>query len=137
MRARLLRDKPARSPWDLKLREGGLIEIEFIVQSAQLIAREPSSANTIEALHGLSARGALPQADAQALAGICEDYAALTQLMRAAHGDGFDPEGASAPFAARMCAALNVDGLAALAEGVQARAQTVRALFTRHVGPLQ
>ena len=134
MRMRLLRDKPAKSPWDLKLREGGLIEVEFIAQTAQLIGRQPVSSNTIQALQGLSARGALPAADADVLALICEDYAALTQLMRAAHGGGFDPERASAPFAARLCAALNVPDLTALSAHLGSRAQVVRGLFARHVG---
>lgn len=137
MRARLLRDKPGKSAWDLKLREGGLIEIEFIAQSAQLMAREAISSNTIAALTGLADRGALSADDARALAEICEDYAALTQLLRAAHGEGFDPERASAPFAARLCAALNASSMADLAHGLETRARTVRALFTRHVGVLQ
>lgn len=137
MRARLLRDKPATSSWDLKLRDGGLIEIEFIAQSAQLAAGEPVSSNTIAALTGLADRGALSADDAQALAVICEDYAALTQLVRAAHGGGFDPERASDPFAARLCAALNASSMADLADGLETRAQTVRELFKRHVGDLQ
>ena len=134
MRARLLRDKPAKSPWDLKLRAGGLIEIEFIAQVGQLIAREPVAANTIEALQGLAARGGLPAVHADTLALICEDYAALTQLMRAAHGGGFDPERASAPFAARVCAAVNVSDLEQLAERLQSHADVVRGVFIEHVG---
>jgi len=36
MRARLLRDRPAKSAWDIKLASGGLIDLEFIAQFAQL-----------------------------------------------------------------------------------------------------
>jgi glutamate-ammonia-ligase adenylyltransferase len=136
MRLRLLRDKPAKSPWDLKLRDGGLMEIEFIAQTTQLIARESVSPNTIQALQGLAERGDLPAADADILALICEDYAALTQLMRAAHGGGFDPERASAPFAARLCAALNLNDLSELEQHLISRADVVRGLFQRHVGDL-
>lgn len=137
MRARLLREKPAKSPWDLKLRPGGLMEIEFIAQSAQLRARAPASPNTIAALTALAERGVLPAGDAYALARVCEDYAALTQLLRAAHGGGFDPAGASAPFAARICAALDVEDLSAGARHIEACAAQVRALFERHVGIVQ
>jgi Glutamine synthetase adenylyltransferase len=137
MRLRLLRDKPAKSNWDLKLRPGGLIEIEFIAQAAQLAAREPVSPNTREALRGLAGRGVLPAADADVLGLICEDYAALTQLMRAAHGGGFDPESASAPFAARLCAALDVQDVDRLEQHLNSRAAVVRGLFERHVGELQ
>jgi glutamate-ammonia-ligase adenylyltransferase len=137
MRLRLLRDKPAKSDWDLKLRAGGLIEIEFIAQTAQLVARDRVSSNTREALRRLSERGVLPAEDADALESICEDYAALTQLMRAAHGGGFDPERASAPFAARLCAALDAPDLAHLEQYLSERADIVRGLFQRHVGDLQ
>ena len=137
MRARLLRDKPAKSRWDLKLRAGGLIEIEFIAQTAQLMARERVASNTREALRGLAERGALPDADADVLGLICEDYAALTQLIRAAHGGGFDPGRASAPFAARLCAALDVPDMARLEQHLTSRAAVVRGLFQRHVGELQ
>ena len=137
MRARLLRDKPAKSDWDLKLRTGGLIEIEFIAQTAQLIQRAPVSPNTREALRGLAEDGALPAADADVLDLVCEDYAALTQLIRAAHGGGFDPDRASAPFAARLCAALDAADMAGLEQHLASRAGVVRGLFQRHVGDLQ
>ena len=37
MRRRLLRDLPAHGPWDVKLRPGGLMEVEFVTQVLQLI----------------------------------------------------------------------------------------------------
>lgn len=137
MRERLLRDKPARSDWDLKLRPGGLIEVEFIAQTAQLILRERVSANTGAALRGLAERGALPAVDADLLCMICEDYTALTQLLRAAHGSGFEPDGASEPFAARLCAALDLPDLAGVEGHLASKAAVVRGLFERHVGHLQ
>ena len=52
MRARLLRDLPASGPWDVKLRLGGQIEVEFIAQALQLIHadRVPGSPTAREAL---------------------------------------------------------------------------------------
>ena len=136
MRKRLLRDKPARSPWDLKLRDGGLIEIEFIAQIAQLQGGAQLSPHTDEAIKRLTAAGALPRDEAQALLRAHEDYAALTQLIRAAHGSGFDPQHASAPFSARLAAACGAPDLMAVAERVEQHAGAVRALFERHIGPL-
>ena len=37
MRARLARDLPAAGPWDVKHRPGGLMEVEFIAQTLQLV----------------------------------------------------------------------------------------------------
>ena len=41
MRARMLRDLPPDGPWDVKLRAGGQIEVEFIAQVLQLHPRAP------------------------------------------------------------------------------------------------
>jgi glutamate-ammonia-ligase adenylyltransferase len=136
MRERLLRDKPAKSAWDLKLRDGGLIEIEFIVQLAQLRLGRRLSSNTAEAIDKLKALGALDAGDAEKLSRAHEDYAALTQLVRAAHGSGFDPETASAPFATRLAEACEADTLGQVSERIEAHAQTVRALFEAHVGKI-
>ncbi len=137
MRQRLLRDKPARSDWDLKLREGGLIEIEFIVQVAQLIKGHQVSAHTGEAIDALKAMGDLGAEDADALAKAHEDYASLTQLIRAAHGSGFDPSTASAPFAARLAKACGESSLEAVELRLHAHAARVRALFESHIGPIR
>src|SRR5262249_44269282 len=37
MRTRMLRELPPEGPWDIKLRPGGQIEVEFIAQVLQLI----------------------------------------------------------------------------------------------------
>ncbi len=136
MRERLLRDKPAHSLWDLKLRDGGLIEIEFIVQVAQLIVGEQLSPNTGEAILQLRSRGLLEPDHAELLAHAHEDYASLTQLTRAAHGAGFDPESASAPFAERLAAACGETDLAGVAAQLDGHAKAVRQLFEHYVGKI-
>jgi glutamate-ammonia-ligase adenylyltransferase len=136
MRKRLLRDKPARLPWDLKLRDGGLIEIEFIAQVAQLQRGGRLSPRTDDAIKRLAEAGALSGDDAQTLLNAHEDYASLTQLIRAAHGSGFDPEHASAPFGRRLSAACGAPDLETVAARIEHHAQVVRALFERHIGPL-
>ncbi|MGJ3231288.1 MAG: bifunctional [glutamine synthetase] adenylyltransferase/[glutamine synthetase]-adenylyl-L-tyrosine phosphorylase [Oceanicaulis sp.] len=137
MRARLLRDKPAKSPWDLKLREGGLIEIEFIAQTAQLIARRRAAPGTRPALEALREAGALGADRVAALLQAHEDYAALTQLVRAAHGGGFDPDRASAPFAERLARAGDSQDLPALAARLEAHAKAVRLAFEAEIGKIQ
>ena len=68
MRARLLRDLPPTGPWDVKLRPGGGIEVEFIAQTLLLatgVARGGQS--TRAALAQLAGLGALPPARAVTL----------------------------------------------------------------------
>ncbi|PWE17041.1 glutamine-synthetase adenylyltransferase [Marinicauda salina] len=134
MRARLLKQKPAGGAWDLKLREGGMTDIEFIAQTAQLVARRRFSPETDVALVRLADAGALEAADVEALRAALEDYAAVTQLVRVAHGSGFDPDTASDPFAQRLSAAAECESLEALAAKLDDHAARVRALFVKNVG---
>ena len=135
MRARLAREKPPRSSWDLKMRDGGLIEIEFIAQTAQLIAGRRADPGTAPALAALAASGDLAPDVAAALIAAHGDYTAVTQLIRAAHGGGFDPSGASAPFAARLARSAGCVSMEALMRLMEAHACTVRDHFRTRVGP--
>ena len=64
MRRRMAEENPRPSPWDLKNRRGGLIDIEFIVQYLMLrhAAGSPGilHPNTAEALSALGSAGLLP-----------------------------------------------------------------------------
>ncbi|MDE2008027.1 MAG: hypothetical protein KGI51_15755, partial [Rhodospirillales bacterium] len=71
MRTRLGRDLPPSGPWDVKLRAGGQIEVEFIAQALQLIAAptqpELCHPSTREALRRLAGAGRLGAAEAAML----------------------------------------------------------------------
>ncbi len=63
MRERMAREHPAASPWDVKHRRGGLVDLEFIAQYLQLLhahaCPEVLSPSTREALTRLHAAGAI------------------------------------------------------------------------------
>ena len=72
MRARMARELPPAGPWDVKLRPGGQIEVEFIAQALQLAAAaaampELCHPTTREALRRLATGGMLAAADAALL----------------------------------------------------------------------
>jgi glutamate-ammonia-ligase adenylyltransferase len=71
MRERMERDLRPHGPWDMKLRAGGLIDIEFIAQALQLVhARDAGfrgSQTTYVALRRLAAIGAISKPDARLL----------------------------------------------------------------------
>ncbi len=74
MRARMLRELPPAGPWDVKLRPGGLVEVEFIAQALSLIhaAALPPADNdtsTRGAFRRLAAAGLLAAGDASLLIG--------------------------------------------------------------------
>ena len=137
MRARLERDRPARSFWDLKLRPGGLIDIEFIAQIGQLVQGERLGADTSGAIDRLCQAGWLSAGDACVLRDAHELYSDLTQILRAAHGADFDPDKASDPFARRICQAAHCEDLGCTADRVDDTARKVRAIFERYVGPVR
>jgi glutamate-ammonia-ligase adenylyltransferase len=80
MRRRIADEHPRPSPWDLKYRRGGLIDLEFIAQYLMLreAAVRPQVLHraTAEALAALAAAGALPQT------AECELSAALRLLRQ-------------------------------------------------------
>ena len=137
MRARLERDRPARSFWDIKLRPGGLIDIEFIAQIGQLVSGQRLGADTMGALERLAQARWLAPGDARTLQDAHELYGDLTQILRAAHGADFDPEKASEPFARRLCLAAHCEDLACTADRLDENARRVRAIFERAIGPVR
>ena len=94
MRALMARERPPRHAFDLKLATGGLVDLEFIAQSAQLVARETVAAphaTTAEVLHRLGVLGLVPEGER--LAEIHRLYATVLQVMSAALADPFKDEG--------------------------------------------
>lgn len=134
MRARLERDKPATSSWDLKLRAGGQLDIEFIAQTGLVANRLGGEPATRKALERLAEAGWLEAGDAHELASAHRLYEAVTQLTRLAHGSGFDPREASEPFARRLAQAAGTASLDRLKAQVEDRAGHVRSIFVKVIG---
>jgi glutamate-ammonia-ligase adenylyltransferase len=85
MRALMARERRPRHAFDLKLTTGGLVDIEFIAQSAQLLAGAALAvpqAPTVVVLERLATAGLLPEA--VRLAEIHGVYSAVLQVMSAA-----------------------------------------------------
>ncbi|RYE72356.1 MAG: bifunctional [glutamine synthetase] adenylyltransferase/[glutamine synthetase]-adenylyl-L-tyrosine phosphorylase, partial [Hyphomicrobiales bacterium] len=94
MRALMAKERPPRHAFDLKLARGGLIDLEFIAQSAQLVARDTVAAPqapTDEVLRRLGQTGLVPQGER--LAEILGIYSTVLQVMSAALADPFKDEG--------------------------------------------
>ena len=88
MRARMAETFPGRNAWDLKYAPGGLVDIEFIAQTFQLVHAPARPAvldtNTIGALIMLKGAGALAPQDADMLIASARLQHALTQVLRIA-----------------------------------------------------
>jgi glutamate-ammonia-ligase adenylyltransferase len=99
MRALMAKERPARHPFDLKLAEGGLVDLEFIAQSAQLVAGATiglPQALTSRVLARLGETGLVPEG--ARLADIHETYSCVLQVMSSALVSPFKDEAWSEAF---------------------------------------
>ena len=93
MRALMARERKPRHPFDLKLVSGGLVDLEFIAQSAQLVAGAQLSLpqeTTARVLTGLGEIGLIPHG--QRLAEIHGVYSTALQVMSSALVSPFKEE---------------------------------------------
>ena len=137
MRARLAREHPPSGPWDVKYREGGLIEVEFIAQALQLIhaSADPGLAHptTRVALARLAERGLLGKAEGERLIAADRLFRLVQEMLRLTLGPR--PARADLPDLAasallRATGALDIAGLRAT---LDASASGVRAAFERRI----
>jgi glutamate-ammonia-ligase adenylyltransferase len=142
MRARMDRELPPDGAWDVKQRPGGLVDVEFIAQTLQLMfARdnpEACSPNTCEALRRLADAGKLDPADAALLIRADRVWRTVQGMLRITVGratQGELPEASVRPLL-RAVAAVGVTAadLPGLRATLDALARDVRAAFARIIG---
>jgi glutamate-ammonia-ligase adenylyltransferase len=94
MRALMTRERPPSGFWDLKLAEGGQVDIEFAAQAAEIAhaaSGGPLHANTGEALAALEASSLIPTPTAKALGDAWRLQQDLGQVVKVALADDADP----------------------------------------------
>jgi len=99
MRALMARERKPRHAFDLKLVSGGLVDLEFVAQSAQLVAGAQIALpqeTTARVLARLAEVGLLPQG--QRLADIHSLYSTVLQVMSSALVSPFKEEAWTGPF---------------------------------------
>ena len=131
MRAKLEGQFPGRNRWDLKFTPGGLIDIEFIAQTMQLLHPKAHDTNTLAALEKLKAAGVLNPADAAELARAAKLQHALTQVLRIALEETMVPETATKGLKALLVRAGESTDFNSLDMELTARQETVRGIFNR------
>ncbi len=126
MRSLIAKEKPAKGPFDLKLTQGGLVDIEFAAQALQLIhgraAPDVLSPNTGEALQRLMAAGLLDAGTGEALLQAWRLQSGLAQLIALGGETPFDPAKAREPFRRKLAGAAGLPDFRTL-EGALKAAQ--------------
>ena len=140
MRRRLLADLPPDGPWDVKLRRGGLLEVEFLAQALQLLQAERRDIlhpTTRCALRYLAQAGVLTQGESGDLIRADQAWRACQGLLRICDGRAV-PQALAAPLEARVSHALDhilgSQPSRSLTERLQSVADGVSAAFVRHLG---
>lgn len=121
MRAEIARHKPPRGPFDIKRGDGGLVDLEFLVQSLQLIHKIGLDPDLDTAIAALAAAGLLP-------AELVEAHRLLTRMLvalRLISPQSDEPAPASRRLVATACGLDDWDALIE-AHG-EARRQVARA----------
>jgi glutamate-ammonia-ligase adenylyltransferase len=137
MRAKLFAQFPGKAPWNLKFARGGLVDIEFIAQTLQLIAahRHPGviHTNTVGALDALAQAGALDADDSATLTAAAELETALTQVLRIAVDGEFDAASATSGLRALLARAGGEEDFAALEAKLRRLQADVAAIFAKRI----
>ena len=138
MRQLMSRERPAAGFWDLKLHDGGLVDIEFAAQFLQLAhaaAGGPLRQNTAAALAALDAAGLAPPEPLAELVSAWRLQQDLSQLLKVALADDGSPETEPKALRALIAKAAGVRDLralrAALTQRRRAAHQAFRALLAR------
>ncbi|HWY62281.1 MAG TPA: bifunctional [glutamine synthetase] adenylyltransferase/[glutamine synthetase]-adenylyl-L-tyrosine phosphorylase [Rhizomicrobium sp.] len=135
MRAKVEASYPGRSIWDVKHAPGGLMDIEFIAQTLQLLHAHARpdilDTNTIAALEKLGAAGFLKGPDLALLLDAARLQQALTQTMRIALDETLKPEEATPALGALLARAGSARDFAGLEQRLILLQQQVRAVFVR------
>jgi len=133
MREKLAAQFPGRNRWDLKFAPGGLVDIEFIAQTLELVTATRADVldtNTIEALRKLKAAGALPAHQAAILIETASLEHALTQVLRIALEGTLEPADATRGLRTLLVRASGVEDFDALEARLADRQAAVRTILT-------
>jgi glutamate-ammonia-ligase adenylyltransferase len=135
MRARMADTFPGRNPWDLKHTPGGLVDIEFIAQTLQLVHAPTRPAvldtNTVGALIMLKGAGALTVQDADLLLASARLQHALTQVLRIALDETPDIEQATPGLKALLTRAAEAGSFAEVQKRLTELQTATREIFNR------
>jgi glutamate-ammonia-ligase adenylyltransferase len=145
MRARLARDLPAREPWDVKHRDGGQMEVEFVAQALQLMhARghpDILSPTTRIVFAGLHKAGLLTDDDADVLIRADRIWRTVIGTLRLTEGPApraaLSDAAADTMLAATAAAGLPAVDVPALRATLDELAALVRAAFVRLIGEVE
>ena len=138
MRRRIWKEKPARSPWDLKTARGGMVDVEFVTQTLELLSAHDHpdvlDQNTRGALEALNRAGVLDDARHEELLAAHNLYQHLSHILRLCLREGFSGEGAPEGFERLVANAAYAPGLAEAGARLKEQQEKVARIFADLIG---
>ena len=136
MRQRLLREKPAKGIWDLKMRRGGLLDLEFITQHAILTAEahQPLSPSLTEAHKHLLKTGIWTEDFYEEMSEAFVFLQALQQVQRMANDDIATANELSNALKERLCRATGCQDYTHLSAKLARVCEDVEMAFCKKIG---
>ena len=136
MRERLLRDKPSQGEWDLKMRTGGLLDLEFITQHAILTATTPQKLRPelTAAQAQLQETGIWSPEMHHQMAESFELLQALQQVQRMANDTVAGEDSLSNALKDRLCRAAGCTSFDQLTTALEQACRTVSDTFCKKIG---
>lgn len=139
MRTAIAREVSDSNRWDLKYAAGGLIDIEFIAQSLQLIHAsthpEILSPSTAKVLERATQLGLLPRNHSEVLRPAVQLYQNLSQILRLCLSGEFDPKKTDPGLLRLLVRAADVPDFATLEAHLVETQLQVRRSFDALLGP--
>jgi glutamate-ammonia-ligase adenylyltransferase len=135
MRRRMAAQHPHVSPWEVKHRRGGIVDVEFIAQYLELrhAAHHPAviDANTVAALERLAAAGVLDRRTADDLVAASRLWRRVQTLQKLLLPDLLEEEKAPAALKEILARGANEVDFAALKDAMTATAERVMRHYAR------
>ncbi len=136
MRALIAKERRPRGAWDVKLRDGGLFDLEFTAQLLQIVRACPAEPHTARAIDALRLDGALGDGDARALLIAHRDYSALLQFTAVAAPELYDPDTVGQRVRDGVARAFHLGGNGAVTAKLAAHGEVCARVFAETVDRL-
>lgn len=134
MRVLIDKEKPAANCFDVKTAKGGLIDIEFLGQWAQLEmashGAESRWLSTQEQIENADV-SIIAQGDREKLLRALELYGVVLQFLRLCIEDAFEPKTAPAGLSEILCQVLDLPDIEILKADLKETQKAVRSIFNR------
>jgi [glutamine synthetase] adenylyltransferase / [glutamine synthetase]-adenylyl-L-tyrosine phosphorylase len=132
MRELIEKEKPAKGVWDMKLMQGGLVDLEFIAQVAAMSGRShrQNQTSTCEILKSID----FPQLDLNdrnLLISAHQLFSSMTQILRLCLQEEVDDKLMSKSLFEIMCSVAELPDITTLEAHIKNTAKQVRTIFNR------